>query len=249
MSSQRRKRDGLRLNAVQKLKNDIGAANSVNLQYEGLLVGLPTTPLTPEQENALAKKIQVSKKQDEDAINELVLHAMREAFFYAMYFSRKLSADSVYSLCYSALRYAATNFQPHRIRFLGFAKPYIRGEICKTFNDLKVVKESETESMHLYEGPDVEVPDAFHRATCVESDMHNIIIRDEWESLKPIFREKLSENERMVLELKYEGGLNFSQISSLLRICREATRMSHSRALRKIRCVLMRKKALFNRHQ
>lgn len=221
--------------------------------YEGLLSGLPTEILTPEQENVLAEKIQAS--QDEDVINELVLHNMREAFFYALACSRTLAADAVYSLCYAALRYSATNFQPRRIRFVSFSKPYIRGEIYKTFEERKVVKDSETVSL-IMEDAETETPtsdaarevtDLYHKASCVDSDMHGIIIRDEWEHIRPILREKLSENERMVLELKYEGGFNFSQISTLLHVCREATRATHARALRKVRCVLMRKKELFNR--
>lgn len=185
----RKQTDKVRRNRSHNLKSAVETW-SVSKTYEGLLAGLPTTPLTPEQENALAIKIQASGKQDEDAINELALHSMREAFFYALHCSRQLAADSVYSLCYSALRYAATNFQPHRIRFLAFSKPYLRGEIYKTFNELKVVKESETESLHLYEDPEVDVPDVFHRATCIDSDMHGIMIRDEWENVKPIIREK-----------------------------------------------------------
>lgn len=248
MSSYRRQSDWHRLNKIQQVKKDS------KKQYDSLLSGLPTEILTPDRENELAEKIQAS--QDEDAINELVLHNMRDAFFYALACSRTLLADTVYSLCYAALRYSATNFQPRRIRFVAFSKPYIRGEIYKTFEERKVVKNAETVSLVL-ENAEIDTPssdatrevmDLYHKASCVDSDIHGIMIRDEWERIRPIFIEKLSEKERMVLELKYEGGFNFRQIGDLLRVSRSDTQATHTRALRKVRCVLLRKKELFNRH-
>jgi len=233
-----------------------------NSAHNDLLRGIPETRLSLEQESALSDKIQASKKSDEDSINALALHNLREAFYYALACSKTLPPDDVYSLCYAALRYAATNFKYRGARFFPYSKAYIRGEIYKTFNDRNVVKDAICEPLRLGDEEmvrEIEESENGHPLSLrrprnfieptVESDLHGIVIRDEWGRIKPIFRDKLSEKERMVLELKFEGGFNFREIGDLLRVSRSDTQATHTRALRKVRCVLMRKKALFNRHQ
>jgi len=233
--------------------------------HEDLLTGVPETRLSLEQERQLSDKIQASKKSDEDAINTLTMHNLREAFYYALACSRTLPPDEVYSLCYAALRYAATNFKYRGARFFPYSKAYIRGEIYKTFNDRNVVKEAVCVPLRLEDEEKARAiedlvedghflhlrrdADKNFIEPTVESDLHGIAIRDEWARIKPIFRAKLSEKERMILELKFEGGLNFREIGDLLRVSRSDTQATHTRALRKIRCALMRKKALLNRYQ
>lgn len=233
-----------------------------NHDPRGILSGLPEKQLTPEQEAELADRIQASKQRDEDCMNELALHAMREAFYYAMACSKKrLSEAEVFSLCFEALKKAAKNFQSGQIRFFAYAKPYVRGEICTTFEQLRVVKRGETESLIATDstGEDRQTGEDYYMGETqtadtrgyagpesVDSDMEGIMNRDEWASIKPILT-KLSEKERQVLDLRFQSGFNFRQIGELLNVSRSDTQATCVRALKKVRCELLRKRELFNR--
>jgi len=218
--------------------------NAANQPHEGLLRGLPTVTLTAEVELDLARK------GDEDSRNDLALHNMREAFFYALACAKTLPPDEVYSLCYKALSAAARNFEPGRTsRFFAFAKPYIRGEIYRTFKRLThVVTKAETMEIPV-EADDEDLAsanfEAFQKATAVAPDFESIQARDEWASIKPLLAE-LTERERMVLQLFYQSGFNFSQIGKLLHVSREAIRVTHVHAIKKVRCQVARKPGLFN---
>lgn len=231
-------------------------------QENGMLSGLPENPLTPEEETALG--LRIMKLKDEEDMNTLALHSMREAFFYGMACSKRhLSDREVFSLCFTALKKAAKNFEPGATRFFAYAKAYVRGEICDTFDQLRVVKRGETEMIC----PDA-VPGANEHSsdddydTCptqtreglsltpqsVDSDLSGIMDRDEWATIKPILS-KLSEKERQVLDLRFHSGLNFRQIGELLNVSRSDTQATCTRALKKVRCELLRKGKLFNRHE
>ena len=234
---------------------------------ESLLRGLPKKQLSVQQEDELAGRIQAEKQQegtDLTSINELAIYNMREAFAYTMACSRGHGFDpgTIFSMCWKALCYAATNFQPGRIRFLAFAKPYLRSELYKTHDELKVVRHAECQTL----SPDVilqnECADDHNEAACqtrdsdtyleakadiVESGMEGIMSRDEWNAMVPILQSRLSEKERMVLELKYQSGFNFRQIGDLLRVSRSDTQATHTRAINKVRGALKGKRALFSR--
>lgn len=227
---------------------------------EYLLRGLPDKVLTREEEDALA--VVIRKTKDEDRINILVLHSMREAFSYGITCARKLPADEVFSLCYTALRSAAPNFKPGQIRFFAYCKPYVRGEICKAFNNLPIVKGAKTQQFvpDCLLGAEVggdrdnreetlnHIDDMLRKKVdTVEPDMDGIMSRDEWRVLLPVFQERLSELERMVLELRYQSGFNFFHIGSLLKVSRQATQAAHNRAINKVRSALKGKRALFLR--
>lgn len=224
----------------------------MNQPHEGLLRGLPTEALSPETEVSLARA------GDEDSRNELALHNMREAFFYALACAHSLPPDEVYSLCYKALLAATRNFKPGRTsRFFAFAKPYIRGEIYRTFKRYKIVKESETTQIPIEtrcETDDQWRPtsdpttdfDAFQKATSIEPDFQSIMANDEWASLKP-FLAALKEKERMVLQLFYQSGLNFREIGDLLNVSRSDIQATHANAIKKVRCQVSRKPGLFIR--
>lgn len=210
-----------------------------NKPHEGLLRGLPTDILTSEEEATLARE------GDEDSRNDLALHNMREAFFYALACARTLPPDEIYSLCYKALSAAARNFEPGRTsRFFAFAKPYIRGEIYRTFKRYKVVTKAETTEIPVEEDDDQF--EAFQKATTVEPDFQSIMAHDEWASLKPLLA-ALKEKERMVLQLFYQSGLNFRQIGDLLNVSRSDIQATHANAIKKVRCQVSRKPGLFTR--
>lgn len=218
--------------------------------HEGLLRGLPTETLSPETEVALALA------GDEESRNHLALHNMREGFFYAIACARILPPDEIYSLCYKALLAATRNFLPDRTaRFFSFAKPYIRGEISRTFKRYKVVTKAETTQIPMETGFETddrwrptEEPttnyDEFQRATAVEPDFQSIMARDEWASLKPLLA-ALKEKERMVLQLFYQSGFNFRQIGDLLNVSRSDIQATHANAIKKVRCQVARTEGLF----
>lgn len=209
--------------------------------HEGLLRGLPTETLSPEIEVSLARA------GDEDSRNELALHNMREAFFYALACARTLPPDEIYSLCYKALSAAARNFEPGRTsRFFAFAKPYIRGEIYRTFKRYKVVTKAETTEIPVESDEPDDQFEAFQKATTVEPDFQTIMAHDEWASLKPLLA-ALKEKERMVLQLFYQAGLNFRQIGDLLNVSRSDIQATHANAIKKVRCQVARNGGLFIR--
>lgn len=234
---------------------------------ESLLRGLPKKQLTMQQEDELAGRIQAQKQHDGldlTSINELSVYNMREAFAYTMACSRGHGFDpgTILSMCWKALCYAATNFQPGRIRFLAFAKPYLRSELYKAHEELKVVRNAECQTLMSDSISQNECAEDGDEAVCqtrdsetfleskvdvVESDLEGIMSRDEWGVMVPVLQSRLSEKERMVLELKYQSGFNFRQIGDLLRVSRSDTQATHTRAINKVRGALKGKRALFSR--
>jgi RNA polymerase sigma factor (sigma-70 family) len=227
--------------------------------HEILLRGLPKKQLTLEEEQLLALKIQKSQKRDVESINELAMHAMREAFYYGLACARALGPEEVFSLCYTALRASAGNFKPGRVRFFAYSKPYVRGEICKAFESLKVVRNGITQAL----GPEY-INSSFEaedqnptecqtvvrfdkKLDVVEADTEGVMAREEWKLILPVLQTKLSEKERMVLELRYQSGFNFRQIGDLLSVSRSDTQATHERAINKVRCALKGKRSLFGR--
>lgn len=225
---------------------------------------LPTEPLTPEQENALAKA------KTEDARNTLVLHSMREAMAYAYRCSRgMLERDELFSLCYDALQRAAKRFSPNRIRFFAYAKQDVRRGITIAWREKDVVKNS---SMHedkdhepeysttadYVEDPEagcstdwtpVSAPDDFERIreeSSVDPEFEKIHVKERMELIKPIMEKKLTDVEKMVIDLYFNGDMTFQQIGDMLNVSRAWAQMVHFEGLKKIRCELLRRKALFN---
>jgi RNA polymerase sigma factor (sigma-70 family) len=225
-----------------------------------LLESLPADVLTREQEFALAATIQ--KTKDEDTVNDLVLHTMREGFLYAKKVCRsKIEDDELFSLCYIALRRNAKRFRPGGVRFFAFAKPGMRGALSRYWKTLDTVKnsslhESEVEDYapaQVFIGSDIEQDD-YTSAVCfayrdadeptVDPDFRSIDIREKLDIVKDIAKRKLSEQERMILDLTYTSGFTFQKIGDLTNTTRSAAQLIHTKALRKIRCELMRTKRL-----
>lgn len=227
-----------------------------------LIEQLPAEKLTLKDEARLTKS--------PEGQTDLVLHNMAEAFYYAKHISRsRLPDDELFSLSYTALTNAARNYKPERnkgfkgSRFFGYAKPYVRGEICRTWNRMKVVHNADTISLDgviiaLDHGRDDWLslekdesvvgslaPDNFDTYK-VEADFDGMHLRERWSMVEPLMRKVLTDQERMVLDLFYMGGFNFQQIGKLLGISRSAIQSSHSRAIKKLRGHLFRERKLFN---
>jgi RNA polymerase sigma factor (sigma-70 family) len=204
----------------------------------------------------------------EDARNELALHAMHEAIPYARRVCRGgLPDDELFSLCWSALCKAAKQFKPNRVRFFAYAKVSVRRGICDAWRQKDVVKHAsihEVGELHHIkpdyhmEGADGDYPENLRIGQpseygsalsgvfgpVVDPETEQIEIRDQWAIVEPLMRAKLSKNEFMTLDLHYRGGMNFQEIGDILGVVREATRLTHIRALKKIRAEVTRKKAL-----
>jgi RNA polymerase sigma factor (sigma-70 family) len=222
-----------------------------------LLEGLPAAKSISE-----AEEFKLAKLATEAAFNELVLGNMREAFAYAKRCARAgLPDDEIYSLVYNALQSAVKNYKPKKGRFFPYSKVYLRSNISRAWKEKDIVKNS---SIHEDGNPPFfpikNQPDDYERIDYVEPDdevipwqggsvepeFNLIDTNEQWELIKPIIENKLSSRERMVVELKYRSGFGFPKIGNLLGISRQAVESVHSRALRKIRNELMRKKKYFS---
>jgi RNA polymerase sigma factor (sigma-70 family) len=199
---------------------------------------LPEKYLTPRQEQLLAKRIQKYQRQSD--INSLVMSNMREAVIYSRRCSRQSLEDSVLiSVCYGALVRSAKRFKAgYGMRFFGFAKAALRGDISAYYKTLEVVKNA---------GEHAQPPLEEFKSTAMaeeepttEADFQSIFARDDWKMIAEVIKRKCNAQEKMVLDLSYQKHLNFQEIGQLLGVSRSAIQAAHARAIRKIRNELNR---------
>lgn len=227
------------------------------MDTENLLRGLPTEKLEMEREDALASTGSEANRET------IVLHNMREAFFYARHVCRgRLPEDEIYSAVYGALAHAVRNYRPGTkvgIRFFAYAKPYVRGALCKEWKAKSVVKHADHETLSVPveseagdrdysvnhdDGHSVDSLMKWEVQENQEPAFDEIHLREQLEIIRPILKTHLSEHERMIIELTYSGQHNFEELSKLLGVTRSAVQNSHTRAIRKVRAVLRRKQRL-----
>lgn len=227
----------------------------MNKTESTILRGLPAEKLTPEVEDSLSRS---------GELETLVLHNMREGFFYARHVCRgKLPEDEVFSAVYRALEHASRNYKPGTkvgIRFFAYAKVYVRGALSREWKSKDVVKHAKHESLDVPARPTVQMMEKYDRdsdyadyvagdAKWEETDhadpefelMH---LHEQLEVLRPILKTELSDHERMIIELSYFGHYNFEQIGERLGVSRSAVQNGHTRAMRKIRTALLKQKEL-----
>jgi RNA polymerase sigma factor (sigma-70 family) len=224
-----------------------------NSTESSVLRGLPTEKLSPADEDSLARV---------GDLESLVLHNMREGFFYARHLSRgKLAEDEVFSAVYIALEHASRNYKPGTkpgIRFFAYAKPYVRGGLSRLWKSKDVVKNAHHESLDV---PTIDTSARIDRdddpATmdmdCKwETEEHAdpefalMHLRERLEAVRPAMKSVLSDHERLVIELTYFGHYNFEEIGEKLGVSRSAVQNAHTRAMRKLRSTLSRKRELFS---
>ncbi len=211
-----------------------------------LLEGLPTEKLTTERENQLAKIIQKSKGKNEEALNELTMHNLKECFLYAKAVSKgKILDDEIFSICYQALFSSAKTFRPNVIRFFSYSKAAVRGALTRHWNSLNTIRSpSGAPAMQKIDQEDSDMLDSQMGST--EPDSQSIFTSERWAIIEPIIQSKLNQQEKMVLELHYRSSLDFEEIGSLLGVTRSAIQNTSQRALKKIRNELYRKHQLFD---
>jgi RNA polymerase sigma factor (sigma-70 family) len=217
-----------------------------------LLCGVPEEKLLAETEDALAREA------TEDSRNKLVLHNMREAFYYARHVCRgRLPEDEIFSAVYGALAHAVKNYKPGTklgIRFFAYAKPYVRGAICKEWKTKDVVKNAKHESLDKDIGVDDDLiggeldgAKQWEVEAARDPEFESIHIGEQMEFLKPLLHSLLSDHERMVIELAYFGHFNFEDIAKQLGVTRSAVQNTHTRAIQKLRAGAARKERLLKR--
>lgn len=224
--------------------------------FELLLRGIPEK-MEDGDERALIVIISSTNKTNparKEHVEKLVLHNMREAFFYARHVSKGHIPDGeVLTTCYSAVLGAANNVKPSDNRFFAFAKPWIRGALSRYWKTKDVVKNSS-----LHETPDFEPEPDKVTATCdgnesfepleadhAEPDFDRIELAEKLALVKPMIKSRLNDQEQMVIELYYTSGFTFSKIGEMLGVTRSAIEHTHARALKKLRSALARHKELF----
>lgn len=234
-----------------------------------IMSGLPTVKLTQEQENKLAR-LGTEEARNElclHAMQEAVPYARKVC-------RSALPDGEIFSLCWGGLMKAAkAPFKPGVTRFFAYAKVSVRRAICDEWRSKDVVKNSsineseppryanQTHHRGCEDGTfraDGDYPENLMVASPEGNLNHydfdttqndpdiaeQIDIAERWKIVEPIMRAKLSKIEFMTLDLHYRGEMNFQEIADLLNVVREATRLAHIRALKKLRSELRRRKAL-----
>ena len=199
---------------------------------------LPAATFTRVQEDILAKRIQ--KFQRPADVNKLVMANIREAVIYGRRVSRETICDSeLISICYDALMKNARRFQPGRVRFFAFAKAGVRGALARSWKTKDVVRNGATEP----HGEDETKPVPLEEI--VDPDFAAIHTNDRWGYVEKIINRQCNTQEKTVLTLAYRSGFNFQEIGNMLGVTRSAIHSTHQRALKKVRCELLRQKRLF----
>jgi RNA polymerase sigma factor (sigma-70 family) len=211
----------------------------------------PIRSLSKIDEQKLANSSRPCDKQT------LVLGFMREAFVYSHRCSYgNIEPAELISLCYTALVTSARLFRPDEQRFFPYAKPNLRGCIYRYWRSNETVRHAVCVPFDIHAGEDAAdgisdgavgyIP-ATSELTGTDFDHGTVDLRDRMALVKGASG-KLSPRESMVLELSYIGGYSFSIIGAMLkpRITRSAVSLLHRRAIKKIRCELIRKGELFS---
>lgn len=191
-----------------------------------ILAGLPEVALTTEQENTLALR------KDDDSLNVLIEHNLREAFKYGRACFSNYDEGTVLSAAYDGLRKAAINFKPEQIRFFAYAKAYVRSALLRVARDNSLLKN--------YVKPVEALPDPEAQADAEDAADENdgriyikhpspenvqpawldIFCHEAWETVRPVFEASLSAEERCVILLNFQGGLNYREIGAMLGVSR-----------------------------
>lgn len=217
-----------------------------------VLRGLPEDKLDKALEDVLAVEA------TDESREKLVMHNMREAFFYGRHVSyNALEDDEVFSAVYLALMQAVKNYKPNMkksIRFFGYAKPYIRGVVYKELKTrFRVVKNSKHESIQIFANDnymtDDEAEGGVRQASIfgsVQPEYDQIDTNERITLVRSAMKRVLSEHERMVVELCYFGRFDFRAIARMLGVTRSAVFNSHLRAMKKVKFLLKRETELFD---
>lgn len=200
----------------------------------------------PEEALSKAEEAQCVASGD---LAGLIEHTLREAFRYAKgcFQSKALSDGEILAAAYDGLLAASKNFDPARIRFFAYAKPYVRGALCKVRKSHEVVKKGGVvEPLPDYDAEiddeQVELPSAPPKRDLPPHELPDfdaVFLREEWARLAPIFKRVLDARERMIIELHFLGGLNLREIADLLGVSRSDVQHAKQEGFKRVRNRLM----------
>jgi len=209
----------------------------------------------------VAQIARLAKRGRRPDLDKIVLAHMREGFAYAKRCCRaQLHDDEILSAVYLALRQAVRSFNPGKGRFFAYAKVSLRSQIKREWASKNLVKNmpptqhrevTPSKPREMFAGNDQEYDEKLNpgidyaEPSYVEPDNDRIDFNERWELVLPIIKTKLSERERSILFLRHHAGMEFQRIGDLLDVTREAVRLSHSQALKKIRLELIRKRKFY----
>lgn len=189
-----------------------------------MLVGLPEA-LSPEEERVLILD------GSEEARQKIIVHAMRAACGYGQKICKgNVDGEDIFSACYDALRHAVANYRPGKKSFLVYAQTYIRGEVIKAWKAQKAVKKSFMVQMN-----NDDTDDDLLVGSNGNFDFDGVHRREQLVLLRKIIDAHLSEQERLVLELRDFGQLTFIAIKDVLGCSRTNVQQIYKRAVKKIK--------------
>lgn len=203
------------------------------------LKGFPKTRLNYDHEQRLACQI-VNDVRRQEAIDLLILHTFREAFYYTRTVCRaRIADDDLYPLVYDSLKACAARFQPNRQNFLAYSKASLRGSVKRHWKNIDTLRGSKRvgHSVGEPEAEEEESPNAIGTPSLhflVDFDFGKVIGDDFLEFVAPIIAD-LPEVQRFVLERHYFAHKNHAEIGIERGMSREAVRCAHNRALNSIR--------------
>lgn len=197
----------------------------VRAQRPLMLVGLPTETLKPDEERELIRN------GSEEARQKIIVYAMRAACSYGQKVCKgNVDGEDIFSACYDALRHAVANYKPGQKSFFVYAKTYIRGEIFKAWKAQKAVKKSFMVQMENDDTDDALLVDSNEGF-----DFDGVHRREQIQLLRKVIDAHLSEQERLVVELRDFGQLTFIAIRDLLGGSRQNIQQIYNRAVKKIK--------------
>lgn len=192
---------------------------------KSILKDLPQEPLDPVREQELLLK---------GDTEQIVLHALLPAIRYVNRTSRFQVIAETLSLCYAALSKAIRNFRPNKGRFISYAIPYLRGEVCAEWRRKDAVRGSSKHEAPL-DGDKCPAP---IEPSSSDPDWGSIHWREAWAQVEPLIRENLTALEMRVLEFRYKHSLTLQETGETIHKSRERVRQIEAKALKKLRGAL-----------
>lgn len=220
-----------------------------------LLDQFSTERLLPHEEDHLAKRI---ASGEEEALTRLVMANMREALLYTSACDSRLDEGTRVSLCYQELCMSARRFKPGRKRFFAFSKPGLRGRMKTHWTSLRLVRTAkEVVSLDVPRKPgpkprQAQISEEGHELMDEDSqedaaaspEMKEFLIRDEWHHIRQLAKDRVTDQQWMMIDLVCRGGLTFPEIGKLVGMTKAGAHASYKKAIQKIRSAVLANRRL-----
>ncbi len=189
--------------------------------------------ITAEQEKILFSRM---KEGDEQArtflIENHLLFAQTESLKLA---GKRLPEDEVISAANEALMTCIDRFDPNQgARFTTYLRYYLRRAVCDIWHRLDPVNYKrrfpKAESLESLKTPPGEIEEPSVTPDYAQDEFNQIALE-----LLEKFKAKLEPREQVLLSLVYGQNLSFAEIGRKVGCSREAIRIQHDKALKKLR--------------